>query len=123
MTPDTQDDAARGLPEVRSLFDAGGEAPGETIAVLASGGAFRLEHIVSRGAASPDGFWYDQENPEWVALLCGAAVLEFRAGRLALRAGDGLLIPARLEHRVAETSADAVWLAAHFAADTGGRSA
>ena len=121
MTPDAQDDAARALPEVRSLFDAGGE--GETIDVVASGGAFRLEFIVSRGAASPDGFWYDQDNPEWVVLVRGAAVLEFRVGRLALRAGDGLLIPAHLEHRVAETSVDAVWLAAHFAADTGGRSA
>ena len=91
--------------------------------MVASGGAFRLEHIVSRGAASPDGFWYDQENPEWVALVRGAAVLEFPSGRLALRAGDCLLIPAHREHRVAETSADAVWIAAHFAADTGGRSA
>lgn len=108
---------------MRSLFDAEGDAQGETLAVLASGGAFRLERIVSRGAASPDGFWYDQENPEWVALVRGAAVLEFRSGSLALRAGDFLRIPAHLEHRVAETSADAVWLAAHFTADTGGRSA
>ncbi len=110
----------RNLPEVRPLFPADTRSTGETIDVLASGSAFRLERIVSRGAASPDGFWYDQPNPEWVALVRGTATLEFRGGRTALQAGDCLLIPPHLEHRVAATSPDAVWLAAHFATDTAG---
>ena len=32
-----------------------------------------LEQIVSHGKASPEGFWYDQSKPEWVALLRGTA--------------------------------------------------
>ena len=44
---------------------------------LLAGGAFRLERIVSTGQSSPPGFWYDQEDGEWVALLSGAAELQF----------------------------------------------
>ena len=33
---------------------------------------FRIERIVSRGQASPPGFWYDQETDEWVLLVSGA---------------------------------------------------
>jgi cupin 2 domain-containing protein len=76
----------------------------------------RLEQIVSRGQASPAGFWYDQPTPEWVALLAGSATLEFADGRLPLAAGDALLIPAHCRHRVAECSQDAIWLALHFQA-------
>lgn len=74
----------------------------------------RLEQIVSRGQASPAGFWYDQPTPEWVALLNGSASLEFADGSLTLAAGDALLIPAHCRHRVAACSADAIWLALHF---------
>ena len=36
----------------------------------------RIERIVSHGQASPDGFWYDQNQDEWVLLLQGAARLQ-----------------------------------------------
>lgn len=101
------------LPIVQSLFPPAGESRPESIAPLVAGGRFQLEHIVSHGAGSPAGFWYDQDRPEWVALLRGQAVLEFAEGSLSLRAGDCLLIPAGLRHRVAGTSRDAVWLALH----------
>jgi cupin 2 domain-containing protein len=78
----------------------------------------RLEHLVSHGQASPPGFWYDQPEDEWVMLLQGTATLAFEtdAGQetLDLIAGDALTIPARLRHRVASVSPDAVWLALHF---------
>lgn len=107
-------------PKVYSLFSADtvdsadGPDGRETFTTLLEGRRFRLEHIVSRGAASAGSFWYDQDQPEWVALLRGAAVLEFADGSLELRAGDCLRIPAGLRHRVAGTSADAVWVALHF---------
>ncbi|WP_193211835.1 cupin domain-containing protein [Luteolibacter marinus] len=101
------------LPAVTNLFaDAGGA--GETFETLLGGGGFDLERIVSRGQASPRGHWYDQERPEWVALLQGDAELEFDGGEmLALTAGDFLLIPAGCRNRVASVSDDAVWLALH----------
>lgn len=77
-----------------------------------------IERIVSNGQASPPGFWYDQPDDEWVALIAGHAELLFGddgAGtRLAMQAGDWVTIPARRRHRVESTSADAVWLAVHI---------
>ncbi len=87
----------------------------ETSTTLLCHPAFTLKHIVSRAAASPDGFWYDQERPEWVMLLRGEALLRYESGEtVTLVAGDALLIPARCRHRVDGTSPDAVWLALHF---------
>ena len=101
-------------PAVRNLFVASAESGGERLARVAEGAQFRLERIVSNRAASPPGFWYDQDEAEWVALVRGHATLEFADGRLELKPGDSLRIPAHVKHRVAATSADAVWLALHF---------
>jgi cupin 2 domain-containing protein len=92
-------------------------APGvsETNEPMLTHPAFTLEHIVSRGAASPEGFWYDQPRDEWVALLQGEAELRFESGEpTLLRAGDSLVIPAHRRHRVECTSHDAVWVALHY---------
>lgn len=74
----------------------------------------RVERILSTGQASPPGFWYDQTEDEWVAVLQGEGVLQWEDGRLTeLRSGDWLLIPARQKHRVERTSVDppCIWLA------------
>lgn len=72
----------------------------------------RVERIVSHGHASPAGFWYDQEDDEWVMLVQGAATLAFDDGRrLPLQAGDWVTIPAHCRHRVEYTAAATVWLA------------
>jgi cupin 2 domain-containing protein len=95
----------------------GGKAGEETSATLVVRRDFELEEIVSRGAASPAGFWYDQERDEWVLLAKGEATLRFEDERLIdLKAGDHVMIPARTRHRVESTSADAVWVALHFRA-------
>ena len=87
----------------------------ETCATLLRHSTFTLQHLVSRGAASPAGFWYDQERAEWVLLLRGQAILQFESGEtLTLTAGASLLIPAHSRHRVEHTSPDALWLALHY---------
>ena len=105
-------------PKIRRLnlfAPLAAEARGEEQFVpLLDAGAFRLEQIVSHGRASAPGFWYDQGEDEWVALLRGSAILVFEPEEtLSLNAGDALFIPAGVRHRVAETSDDAVWLALH----------
>lgn len=79
----------------------------------------RIERIVSHGQSSPDGFWYDQTEAEWVVVLSGAArlLLEGESAPLHLSAGDHLLIPAHTRHRVEWTTPDepTVWLAVFFA--------
>lgn len=102
------------IPVVKSLFADPRSGSRETVEEIAAGSSFRLEHIVSHGQASPAGFWYEQDRPEWVALVCGLSVLEFEEGSVQLRAGDSLQIPAGLRHRVASASADACWVAVHF---------
>jgi cupin 2 domain-containing protein len=103
------------IPEVRNLFTAPlPETEGEVFRKLLEGGSFRLEAITSRGAASPEGSWYDQPHPEWVLLVRGSASLEFDADeKVDLVSGDHLLIPARCRHRVSSVSSDALWLALH----------
>ena len=89
---------------------------GETIEILTGrpGGA-RVERIASRGVVSPPGFWYDQEQDEWVMLAAGTATVAFENRRVGLRSGDWLSIPAHCRHRVASASIDAVWLAVFLA--------
>lgn len=107
------------LPTIRNLYEQS-SAQQEEFILLLEGGPFRLEHIISHGDASPPDFWYDQEEPEWVALLEGEARLHFEEGKvLELKRGDYLLIPAGMKHRVDHTSEDAVWLALHFSSSSG----
>jgi cupin 2 domain-containing protein len=104
------------LPEPGNLLlDAGAPTDQEQFQILLQAPGLRLERIVSYGQPTPPGQWYDQDDPEWVLLVCGNAELDFGQGRkVALEAGDHLLIPARTRHRVAICSDDALWLALHF---------
>ncbi|QDU97766.1 cupin domain-containing protein [Lignipirellula cremea] len=90
----------------------------EVFETLASGDNVRVERIVSHGQASPDGFWYDQPQHEWVVLLRGSAHLELRepAAEVSLTPGDYLLIAAHRPHRVNGTALGqpTIWLAVHF---------
>jgi cupin 2 domain-containing protein len=103
-------------PAVRNLFtEPLPDGEGEVFRTHLENSAFRLESIASCGERSPEGFWYDQAESEWVMLLRGEACLAFEDdGSMNLRAGDYLLIPPHRKHRVEHASNDAVWLALHF---------
>ena len=61
-----------------NLFDGVPEASGaESFADLLARPGVRVERIVATGQASPPGFWYDQPQGEWVAVLKGEALLRF----------------------------------------------
>lgn len=79
---------------------------------------FKIGRIVSHGQASPEGYWYDQEENEFVMLISGAAQLLFEDEDipLDLKPGDAIVIPARRKHRVEWTTPDepSVWLAVHY---------
>jgi len=76
----------------------------------------RIERIVSTGQASPENFWYDQPEHEWVVVLQGKAMLEFETQSQRLSPGDHVLIPAHQKHRINWTSTTelTVWLAVFF---------
>eukprot|EP01096_Ripella_sp_DP13-Kostka_P004094 TRINITY_DN16145_c0_g1_i1.p1 TRINITY_DN16145_c0_g1~~TRINITY_DN16145_c0_g1_i1.p1 ORF type:complete len:152 (+),score=44.62 TRINITY_DN16145_c0_g1_i1:8-463(+) len=100
------------------------------------GGKVLIERIVSRQHSSPEGFWYDQKQTEWVMVVRGSAILEIQhdAGvlgknpeeeveegqekeieKIDLGPGDYVHIPPHLPHRVSATDAlsDTIWLAIH----------
>jgi cupin 2 domain-containing protein len=102
-----------------NLFDAlPNSLPQEFVEALACGEHVRIERIVTTGQMSPEGFWYDQEESEWVAVLSGKAKLRFDGDLepITLSPGDHVLIPAHRKHRVEWTSPDepTVWLAVFF---------
>ena len=99
------------------LRDLPDSLPEEWFETLVETDAVRIERIVSRGHATPDGEWYDQSRAEWVLLLQGAARLVFADGReVDLAPGDWLEIAAHEKHRVAWTDPDrqTIWLAVHY---------
>lgn len=91
-------------------------AENEHFEVLLSQPGARIERIVSYGQSSPPGFWYDQEEHEWVLLLKGKAQLEYEDRVLDLKVGDSVYLPAHTKHRVAWTDPQeaTVWLAVFF---------
>lgn len=101
---------------MKNLFEVQSSVPPEELVEkLAESGAVRIERIESWGHRSPDGFWYDQDRSEWVALLAGAATLRFAGSQetVHMKPGDWILIEAHRKHRVEWTAPDTatVWLA------------
>ncbi len=90
----------------------------ELIEVLASSENVRIERIVSYGHTSPEDFWYDQEQNEFVLLLKGKAELEFSDPdkKIMLNEGDSLIIPAHQRHRVSwiKPETETIWLVAYY---------
>ena len=105
------------IPNVKrgNLFSPVTKTDDEFLEVLISGksGGSRAERIISHGHVSPSGFWYDQSEWEFVAVLQGNAELEFESGILGMASGDWVIIPAHVKHRVSYTSENppCVWLA------------
>ena len=98
----------RNLPDARA---------GEIVEWIAGSETARVERIVSHGQASADGFWYDQDEAEFVVMLAGAARLEFADGDIIEMApGDCVEIAPHRRHRVAWTDPDrpTVWLAVFY---------
>jgi cupin 2 domain-containing protein len=88
---------------------------GEMTETLLSARGVRLERIVSFGHVSPDGFWYDQHEFEWVLLLSGRArlAIEGESGERTLNPGDTIALAAHCRHRITWSDPDqvTVWLA------------
>ncbi|HWL81307.1 MAG TPA: cupin domain-containing protein [Roseomonas sp.] len=108
------------VPSFGRLAEGGARpGPGEECfhELLTAPEGARVERILSRGAASPPGSWYEQDWDEFVLLLSGAAVLAFPDGsERRLEAGDYAILPALCRHRVAWTdpAGETLWLAVHM---------
>ena len=90
--------------------------PDELLTTLLNAANIRIERIVSHGHASPEGFWYDQDEHEWVIVLKGAARLQFEYSNVDMKPGDFVKIPAHKKHRVEWTTPGepTIWLAVFY---------
>jgi cupin 2 domain-containing protein len=97
------------------LLDA---SDGECFETLLVRDGVRIERIVSKGQATPEGEWYDQPWHEWVLLVVGEAQVQLEKEHTLQRLlpGQWLLLPAHCRHRVVWTrpGQETVWLALHW---------
>ncbi|GAB3273977.1 cupin domain-containing protein [Larkinella harenae] len=95
-----------------------GALPEEVFEELATGNGVKIERIISKGHRSPDNFWYDQPQNEWVLVIRGAARLQIWGQKdpVTLSAGMYTNLPAHVKHRVEWTQEDeeTIWLAVFY---------
>lgn len=98
---------------VKNIFADLPKSPGqEQVVNLFENDAVKVERIVSQSYSSPAGFWYDQDEDEWVIVLRGRAALEFEGVKVVeMSAGDHVTIPSHVKHRIERTAPDTIWLA------------
>ncbi|MEH6625992.1 MAG: cupin domain-containing protein [Motiliproteus sp.] len=100
------------------------QLPEELITRVLDKPGIRIERIVSQGHRSEPGFWYEQDENEWLVLIQGQARLRFADEQQdrQLIAGDTLLIPAAVRHRVAWTSEQppCIWICLFYPAEPSG---
>ena len=109
---------------MKNIFKLPSSISGEIIEILCESAVLgpvpsrvRIERILSAGQISPEGFWYDQSESEWVLLVQGEAKVAYDDGAFdSLKAGDHIFIPARRRHRVEFTSTEppCVWVCVFF---------
>ena len=94
------------------------ELPEELFDTICATDRVRIERIVSKGHASPEGFWYDQDWNEFILIVQGGAGLKFEGETdvVVLKAGDYLNIGSHVKHRVewTDSSCETIWLAVHY---------
>ena len=85
---------------------------------IATGLVNQWATVVSTGQKSAEGFWYDQDENEWVVVLQGEAELQFadESELCCLKPGDSMNILAHRKHRVNSTSGaePTIWLAVFY---------
>ncbi len=98
--------------------DIPGNLSDEVTEILLNTDIIRIERIISNGQSSPDNFWYDQKENEWIIVLKGKAELLFETGNeiVNLVEGDYLNIPSHKKHKVQWTipGTETLWLAIFY---------
>ncbi|MEM1224050.1 MAG: cupin domain-containing protein [Planctomycetota bacterium] len=107
------------MSDAENLFaDLPAPIPEELVDILAVTDSIRIERIVSTGQSSPEDFWYNQDEHEFVVVLKGEATLLFEDNEkpMSMKPGDFVNIPAHRKHRVKSTSPNepTVWLAVFY---------
>ena len=100
-----------------NIYDFLEDTNKEVVDILNKGKNVRIERIVSTGQVSKEGFYYDQDEHEWILLLEGYAKIGFLDGKvISLSKGDTLFIPAHVKHNILFTSKNpcCIWLCVFY---------
>lgn len=93
------------------------DIPKELFQTILESKDIKIERIISRGHATKKGRWYNQDKNEFVIILKGDAVIEYKDGKkIEMNFGDYIIIPAHTKHRVDKTSdeEETIWLAVFY---------
>ena len=88
----------------------------EIIETIAEGGKFRMERIISECHITPEDYWYDQDETEFVMVVKGRAELMFKGSEhpVDLFPGDYVIIEPHEQHRVTHTEESTFWIALFY---------
>lgn len=102
----------------RGRLRSAGDAPryGETTESLATVSGVTVEQILSGELSAPQD--YDQDHDEWVVVLAGGPVLEIGKEAVTLTAGEWLVLPKGVPHRLVSTRRQTSWLAVRVPPDS-----
>lgn len=92
-------------------------SPDEIFESIIENENIKIERIISEGHATSEGYWYDQDQNEFVMLLQGKAQISFTEDEpVVLNPGEYIIIPAHKKHRVEWTSKieKTLWLAVFY---------
>ncbi|MFZ9659322.1 MAG: cupin domain-containing protein [Arcobacteraceae bacterium] len=84
----------------------------ETFEQIINNSKIKIEKIISYGDITPEDFWYDQDQDEFVMIIEGFAIIKYEDGTIfELHQDDNLYIPAHQKHKVIYTKNRTIWLA------------
>ena len=87
----------------------------EIFETLIKNDTIKIERIVSYGQITPQNYWYNQTQNEFVLIVSGAAKIKYDNGTIYhLKENDLLNIPAFQKHQVIYTNNPTVWLAIFY---------
>ncbi len=90
--------------------------PNEIFETIISTPNIKIEKTISKGHKSEPGFWYDQDQSEWILILEGEARLQFEDKSICLALGDYFNIAPHQKHRIDWTTPEkeTIWLAVFY---------
>ena len=85
----------------------------EIVEILKENENVKIEKIISTGQTTD---WMKQEQEEFVMLIQGQAIIEYKNKKQELRAGDTIIIKKNEKHRVAYTSENpcCIWICVFY---------
>ncbi|MDD3383874.1 MAG: cupin domain-containing protein [Bacilli bacterium] len=81
----------------------------EKVIILFESLDVRVERIYSNGEISAPGFYYNQEEDEFVKIEKGKAIIEVEGEEILLTKGGEIFLERHTKHRINYTSDDCVW--------------